>query len=187
MRVSKLGNLFVAAVVALPLLVVACSDDPVVQPTPKPIQACPTTIAAAAGAACFDSAVTCDYPLKCNGDLDQQVRCPCNGSTFACEYRGEAVPKGPVPECKPSIGVDPPAVCPGNVAAAEGTACTSTGQICTVLAAKCADDTQLTDTCTCGSGEAGFIFGCTRKTCPGDGGVLPTPDAGRDSGDAGGD
>jgi len=185
MRVSKLGNLVIAAVVVLPLsLVVACSDDPVAPPAPKPVQTCPATIAETSGASCFDSAITCDFPLACQAGFDQQVRCPCNGTTFACEYRGEPVAKGQAPECKPTTGVEP-ATCPASLAATEGKSCSATGQICGFLGNKCADGTNASDTCVCAQSDGGFIFSCSTRRCPGDGGVAPRPDAGGDAGDAG--
>lgn len=181
MRVSKLGNLVVAAVVGLPLtLMVACSDDPAVTVAPKPAQACPGQMVQANGAACYDSTVTCDYPLNCANNYDQQVRCPCDGSKFNCLYLGEAVAKGATPECKPSLGPNGNA-CPATLAAAEGKACNSTGQLCYYDGAKCADSSQKTDLCTCGRGDGGFVFSCIRKLCPGDGGVLPSSDASTDA------
>lgn len=184
MRVSKLGNLVVAAVVGLPLtLVVACSDDPTPAPAPTPVQACPNTLAIAPGASCFDSTVSCDYPLPCPGGYDQQIRCFCDGKSFACKYGEDTVNKGTTPECKPFINPNPPA-CLASVAASEGKACTATGQICKFLGPKCADGTQKIDECICGANADGgsFIFQCIKKLCPGDGGVIPTSDAG----DAGG-
>lgn len=181
MRVSKLGNLIVAAVVALPLtLVAACSDDPIAPAPAQPAQACPTTIAAASGSACFDSKITCDYPLTCPGGFDQQVRCPCDGTTFKCEYRGEEVAKGQVPECKPTLGVEP-GTCPANLAATQGKSCEVTGQICTFLGAQCSDGTQANDVCVCNPGDGGFSFTCSSKRCPSDGGVVPQPDASTDA------
>ena len=185
MRVSKLGNLVVAALVGLPLtLVVACSDDPVVTPAAKPVQACPGQLVQASGAACFDSNVTCDYPLNCPNNYDQQVRCPCDGSKFNCTYRGDVVAKAAIPECKPSLGTNGDA-CPASVTASEGKACNSTGQLCTFLGPKCADGEQKTDTCVCGATEKGFVYSCSRKLCPGDGGVIPVPDASGDAAEGG--
>ncbi len=181
MRVSKLGNLLVAATVGLPLLLAAaCSDDPVVPATAKPVQTCPANLDRTSGAACSDSAVTCDFPLMCPGGLDQQVRCACDGTTFNCVYRGEAVPKGQVPACKPSIGVNG-ADCPASVQATEGKACTSTGQLCSFSGLTCADGTQNMDTCRCAPGDGGFRFTCNRKLCPSEGGPPPPVEAGSDA------
>lgn len=175
MRLSNVGKLVVAAVVGLPLsLVVACSNDVTVTTGPTPVQACPGSLTVASGASCFDPAVTCDYPLMCPGGFDQQVRCPCDGKTFNCVYRGEAVAKGATPECKPGLGQNGEN-CLASVQASEGKACTSVGQLCFFTGLKCADGSQNTDTCQCAPGDGGYRYACSRKLCPGDGGVVPPP------------
>lgn len=184
MRVSKIGNLVVAAVVGLSLtLVVACSDDPTVTPAPAPVQTCLGSLKTANEASCFQSGFRCDYPLDCPTGFQQQASCICNGSKFVCTSLGETIAKGATPECKDTQEPTPDA-CPASLSAAEGKACKVTGTQCNFAGATCTDGTKNTDFCLCTAGDGGaFTYVCTKRQCP-TGNVL-TPDASTDGASGG--
>ena len=164
--------------VAMTAGVAACSSSSSAPPTAAMLPGCPTSYAAANGAACATEAQSCDFVAAC-GAFGTPARCVCTGGAFVCTASVLAVDgsTSAVPAtadastlCVPAAT---PTACPPTERLASIASCTAPDQQCFYPSA-CASIPTF-DTCLCvGDPDQGFRFECTASCEVGD---ATAPDA----------
>jgi len=154
---------------------VACSDT-TPMPAPDAAQAvCPTTItqATSSNTKCEVQNQICVVGFPCT-PVYQQATCTCDTATgWSCLLsNGKSVAQDTTDAtslCQATGGTNPPQ-CPASTTGTDGTACTSSGQICYYSGLKCTGDVIAhTDNCQCVanvSGDAGLSWACDIAVCP---------------------
>ncbi|CAN5664943.1 hypothetical protein BH09MYX1_BH09MYX1_16790 [soil metagenome] len=165
-RAALSGLLLVGSV----CLVVACSDDPAVTPTPTPKPVCPDTVPKAVGSKCTQNDYSCGVGFFCPGGFAQQATCTCNSGTYECKTStGTDIPAGTTDMTPFCIDTTPaPELCPATTTAADFTTCKTPGKICYYTGKVCPENSvQLYDVCMCRAGVTDSALGwlCEINTC----------------------
>jgi hypothetical protein len=188
----------IALAPVLGLSVAACSDNNPTGDAGPGQQLCPSNILQATAApgeegttsACHVENYTCVVGYPC-GNFQQQATCVCqtvNGvQAFVCAKNSDpnrtpiaaldpttdavcALPPGPTNVCSLCVSTsqDGGEPCPTDKTTADGTACSTTGEICSYTTT-CTTQPPPIDTCQCvanPSGDAGLSWQCDLHQCP---------------------
>jgi hypothetical protein len=156
----------------------ACSSSSSTATAPA-ATVCPSTYAAASGAACNVASESCPYIMPC-GAFEALVTCVCTGGTLVCGATASA--DGSVgPICPPAT---PAPACPITETLASVAACSDVEQQCAYPAAP--GSIPAYDVCACTAGRTateGLHFECTQSMGLPDASG-PATDAGANGGDA---
>jgi hypothetical protein len=154
----------------------ACSSSSSSTATAPAATVCPSSYAAASGAACNVASESCPYIMPC-GAFEALVTCVCTGGTLVCGASSLSADGSPGPICPPAT---PASACPTTEALASVSACSDIGQQCAYPGAF--SSIPAYDVCVCAPGPtatAGPQFECTPS--------MGLPDASAPATDAGAD